>query len=189
MRPGVRRGRGGARPLGGARVGGGSRTGARLGCGRGRRFEATDGGGANASPARDRSARRDRDGAGLGLRDRSTEHPERYPPGDAPGGHRPRVPTRMRAGGREPAARPPVPGHGRAAGGCAEPQHRGRFDCREGRARPADGRAGQGLSRLRLGMERRLRDAEHAAARERLGVTPHHRRSFAPVARRLETGE
>ena len=29
---------------------------------------------------------------------------------------------------------------------------------------------------------------EHAAALERLGVTPHHRRSFAPVARRLETG-
>ncbi|MCY4098274.1 MAG: ribonuclease HII [Rhodospirillales bacterium] len=26
---------------------------------------------------------------------------------------------------------------------------------------------------------------EHAAALERLGVTPHHRRSFAPVARRL----
>lgn len=27
--------------------------------------------------------------------------------------------------------------------------------------------------------------AEHAAALERLGVTPHHRKSFAPVARRL----
>ncbi len=30
---------------------------------------------------------------------------------------------------------------------------------------------------------------EHAAALERLGVTPHHRRSFAPVARRLAGAE
>ena len=30
---------------------------------------------------------------------------------------------------------------------------------------------------------------EHAAALERLGVTPHHRRSFAPVARRLAKAE
>ncbi len=31
--------------------------------------------------------------------------------------------------------------------------------------------------------------AEHAAALERLGVTPHHRKSFAPVARRLAKTE
>ncbi len=30
---------------------------------------------------------------------------------------------------------------------------------------------------------------EHASALERLGVTPHHRRSFAPVARRLARAE
>ena len=27
--------------------------------------------------------------------------------------------------------------------------------------------------------------AEHRAALDRLGVTPHHRRSFAPIARRI----